>query len=195
MREFPLNSRHPGPRREEGGPRAAVQMPLPRDPGDPGDQRHPRENSRRLHSMRRCVQIDTFAQNWASNFREIRENRPGHPKAPQGSPRDPQRDPRWTLKGLQGSPWGLHGVPNGPKGSPKGAKWAPKSSQGHPKAIPRATKTSQKDKLYINKLPINRLRGRYVSNFNHKTKTLRPHDARIPIWIKTCPRSLRVLIG
>ena len=73
-------------------------------------------------------------------------------KDPQGFPRDPI-----------GIPKGPQRDPEGPKGSPKGAKWAPKSSQGHPKAIPRATKTSQKDKLYINKLPINRLRGRYVN--------------------------------
>ena len=58
------------------------------------------------------------------------------------------------------------GIPKGPQGNPKapkGAKWAPKSSQGHTKAIPRETETSQKDKLYMNKLPINRLRGRYVN--------------------------------
>ena len=36
--------------------------------------------------MRRRVQIDTFARNWASNFLKIQENRPGHPKAPQSSP-------------------------------------------------------------------------------------------------------------
>ena len=68
LREFPLNSRHAGPRREEGGSRAAGHMPLwldPRDPRDPG------ENTRRLYFMRRRVQIDTFARNWASNFRQI----------------------------------------------------------------------------------------------------------------------------
>ena len=65
LREFVLNSRHPGPRREERGLQAAVQMPLPRDPRDPRDRR---ESSRRLDSMRRRVQIDTVARNWASNF-------------------------------------------------------------------------------------------------------------------------------
>ena len=54
------------------------------------------------------------------------------------------------------------GTPKGPKGRPKEAKWAPKSTQGHPKAIPKAPKASQRDKLYINKLPINRLRGPYA---------------------------------
>ena len=62
LREFPLNSRHPGPRREEGGSRAAGHMPLWLDP---------LENSGRPDSMRRRVQIDTFARNWASNFRQI----------------------------------------------------------------------------------------------------------------------------
>ena len=68
LREFLLDSRHPGPRREEGGQRAAVQMPLPGDPGDPGDPRDCVENSGRLYSMRRRVQIDTFARNWVSTF-------------------------------------------------------------------------------------------------------------------------------
>ena len=80
---------------------------------------------------------------------------PRHLKAPPGTPKGPPGVP-------QGTPKGPPRDPKGAKGSPKGAKWAPKSSQGHPKVIPRATKTSQKDKLYINKLPINRLRGRYV---------------------------------
>ena len=63
------------------------------------------------------------------------------PWAPQGTPRDPQ--------GAQGQV----------EGSQVGAKIKPR----HPKASPRATKASQEDKLYINKLPINRLRGRYVN--------------------------------
>ena len=33
-----------------------------------GDPRDPGESSGRLYSMRRRVQIDTFARNWASNF-------------------------------------------------------------------------------------------------------------------------------
>ena len=57
-------------------------------------------------------------------------------------------------------------------GSPRGPSAAKRKPSGrqnrqrHPKASPRATKTSQEDKLYINKLPINRLRGRYVIDFN-----------------------------
>ena len=145
------------------------------------------ENSGRLYSMRRRVQIDTFARNWASNFQKIRENHPGHPKAPpgssrdppgipQGPPRDPQgtpegppRDPRGTPKGFPRDPRGTpEGPPRDPMGSPRGpsaAKRKPtghRNRQRHPKASPRATKTSQGDKLYIKKLPINRLRGRYV---------------------------------
>ena len=55
------------------------------------------------------------------------------------------------------------GTPKGPKGIPKGAKWTPKIN-------PRAPKASQRDKLYINKLPINRLRGRYVIHYTHNTQ-------------------------
>jgi hypothetical protein len=65
LREFPLNSRHPGPRREEGRLRAAGHMPLCVDPGDPGD---PGENAGRLYSMRPRGTLDTFARNWRSNF-------------------------------------------------------------------------------------------------------------------------------
>ena len=61
-REFLLNSRHPGPRREEGGLRIAVHVPLPLDPLDPG------ENSGRLYSMSRRGTLDTFARNWTSIF-------------------------------------------------------------------------------------------------------------------------------
>ena len=49
LREFPLNSCHPSPRREEGRSRAAAPMPLP---GDWRDPRGPRENSGRLDSVR-----------------------------------------------------------------------------------------------------------------------------------------------
>ena len=133
LREFPLNSRHPGPRREKGGWRAAVQMPLPGDPGDPA-------SSGRLYSMRRRVQIDTFARNWASNFRKIRENRPGHPKAPQGSPRGPQGIPKGPPRDTQGTPeetprdpMGPQGVQGQPKGSQVGAKFKPKAPQSQSK--------------------------------------------------------------
>ena len=105
-------------------------MPLPGGPRDPG------ENSGRLYSMRRRVQIDTFARNWASNFRKIKENRPGHPKAPQSSPRDPQvipkgspRDPQGTPEGAPRVPWGPQGAQGQPKGSQVGPKFKPKAPQ------------------------------------------------------------------
>ena len=142
LKEFLLNSRHPGPQREEGGSRAAGHMPLWLDPGDPRD---PGDNSRRLDSMRRRVRIDTFDRNWASNFStNLRKS----VWAPQGAPRDPQGIPKGSPREPQGTPKGPHGVPKGPKCSKKKAQWAPKS----PKA----------PKLYINKLLINRLRGHYV---------------------------------
>ena len=148
-------------------------MPLPRDPGDPGD---PGENSGRLYSMRRRVQIDTFARNWASNFRK----NPGKSLwALQGAPRDPQGTPEGPPRDPQGTPEGPHGGPKAPKGSSKGTKWAPKSSQGHPKASPRATKTSQGDKLYIKKLPINRLRGKLVISLYAQWRRSRGKSQRL----------------
>ena len=106
--------------------RTAVHMPLPLDRLDPLD---PGKNSGRLYSMRRRVQIDTFARNWASNFRKIRENRPGHPKAPQGSPRDPQGTPKGPPREPRGIPWGPQGAQGQPKGSQVGPKFKPKASQ------------------------------------------------------------------
>ena len=126
LREFPLNSRHPGPRRGEGGLRTAVHMPLPLDPGDCRD---PGENSGRLDSMSRRVQIDTFARNWASNFRKIWENRPGHCKAPKGSPRDPQGIPKGPPREPPGTPWGPQGAQGQPEGSQVGPKFKPKAPQ------------------------------------------------------------------
>ena len=114
-----MNSRHPGPQREEGESRAVGHLPLPLDLLDWG------EKSGRLDSMRRRVQLDTFARNWASNFRKITENRPRHsgtPWGPQGNPEGPARDP-------QGTPWGPQGVQGQPKGSQVRAKFKPKAPQ------------------------------------------------------------------
>ena len=134
-------------------------MPLLRDPRDPG------ENSGRLYSMCRRVQIDTFARNWASNFRKIRENRPGHPKAPQGSPRDPQGIPKGSPRDPKGHPRGPKG-PMGPQRRSRAAQREPSGSQieakGTPKPVHGQPKQAKRTN-YINKLPINRLRGRYVN--------------------------------
>ena len=156
LKEFPLNSRHPGPRREEGGSRAAGHMPLWLDPGGSagsgGEFQEARFYAQARANRHICSELGV---QFSTNLRKSPWAPQGTPRHPQGPPRDPQGIPK-------GFPRDPKRDPKGPKGSPKGAKWAPKSSQGHPKAIPRATKTSQKDKLYINKLPINRLRGRYV---------------------------------
>ena len=55
------------PAREVGLGTAAL-APLWADPRDPGD---PQMNSARPFLMRRRVQIDTFARNWASIFRIV----------------------------------------------------------------------------------------------------------------------------
>ena len=110
-------------------------MPLPGDPRDPG------ESSGRLYSMRRRMQIDTFARNWASNFRKIQENRPGHPKAPQSSPRDPQGIPKGSLRDPQGIPKGHPRGPQGSHGAPKGGQGQPKGSQVGPKFKPKESQS------------------------------------------------------
>ena len=109
-------------------------MPLPRDSGNPGDPRDPGESSGRIYSMCRRVQIDTFVRLRVSNFRKIEENRPGQPKAPQGSPRDPPGIP----KDAQGTPRGPPREPPGTPWGPQGPKGQPKESQVGPKFKPKA---------------------------------------------------------
>ena len=74
------------PAREVGLGTAAL-APLWADNRDPGD---PGMNSARPFFMRRHCKMDTFARNWASNFRQIWENSPGHPKAPPRYPKGTQ---------------------------------------------------------------------------------------------------------
>ena len=126
-------------------------MPLPVDPRDPRDWL---ENSGRLYSTRRRVQIDTFARPIFDKSEKIGL---GTPRRPQGPPRDPQGIPKGPPRDALGIPWGPQAAQVQQKESQVGAKIAkgtPKPVQGQPKQAKRTD--------YINKLPINRLRGRYV---------------------------------
>ena len=125
MREFALNSRHPSPRREEGGLRAAGHMPLP---GKTGERRDPGENSGRLDSVRWLRRCGPFARKVTSNFRQNPEDAPRHPQEGQGGPKDSQRDPK------------------APHRQPKGLQSRPK---WEPKARPKRPKASQRDYIYI----------------------------------------------
>ena len=65
-------------------------------------------------------------------------------------------------------------APHGSTTRFKGAHGHPKGSQNQPKVVPRDAKGNQttpkaiqRDKVYISKLPINRLSGRYVNNINN----------------------------
>ena len=85
----------------------------------------------------------------------------GTPKQPQGPPRDPQGIPKGPPRDTRGGPKGPMGPPRGaraaqrePSGPQIQAKGIPKPVHGQPKQAKRTN--------YINKLPINRLRGRYV---------------------------------
>ena len=83
---------------------------------------------------------------------------PRHPQGPQGLPKGPPRYPRGTSAEAPRDPMGLPRGPRAPQREPSGpqiqAKGTPKPGHGQPKQAKRTD--------YINKLPINRLRGRYV---------------------------------
>ena len=138
--------------------------PFPRAPWAP---RAHRASSGRLDSMRRRVQIDTFARNWASNFRQIGENRLStsrHPKAP---PKGPPREPRahGAPKGSKGRPKAPQRSPRASQGSARGSKrslWAPQGSPRASQREPEGAKESPSTPKYIKKLPINFTSGRYV---------------------------------
>ena len=139
------------PPAREVGLGTAAPAPLWADPRVAADCRGlPWMNSARLFFMRRRMQIDTFARNWASNFRQIWENRPVHPKAPQGTPKGPPRDPQGSPKGARGTPKGPHGSPRGaraaqrePSVRPSQAKGTPKPVQGQPKQAKRTNYISK----------------------------------------------------
>ena len=78
-------------------------------------------------------------------------------RIPEGGQREAKGTPKET-KGVQRTPKGVERTPKGSPRSPKGVKRKPKSAQGRPKALQR----SQREKIYIKKLPINRPSGRYV---------------------------------
>ena len=60
-------------------------------------------------------------------------------------------------------------MPNEAKGCPKEGQKSPKAYQSDPKEPPLAPKKEFKERLYTQKLPINRTGGRYVINImNHK---------------------------
>ena len=84
------------------------------------------------------------------------------PRMARGTPKAGQREPKGTPKGTKGA----QRTPKGSPRVPKGVKRRPKSAQGKPKALqrhPREAKGSQREKLYIKKLLINRPSGPYVS--------------------------------
>ena len=67
-------------------------------------------------------------------------------------------DPEGIPKGYPRNPRGAPMRPGQPTGSQVGAKIKPRASQNQSEG----NRNKQEDKLYINKLPINRLRGKLV---------------------------------
>ncbi len=88
---------------------------------------------------------ELFLGKWRPIFNKIQKTPQGGPRGPKGIPQvaqDGQRDPKGWPKRAQGHP----------KGSQREPKVAPKEAKGTPKT----PKGSQRDKVYISKLPINR---------------------------------------
>ena len=99
-------------------------------------------------------------------FIKILESSPRQPKAPQKSPRASQGGP-W---GFLGSPWDVHRAPwdamGGPWGTLEGpilVPWDGLEGPWEAERAPEQTQRRRSGEQYINKLPINRPSGRYVT--------------------------------
>ena len=138
-------------------------------------------NSRRIDFA--CIYFDfgSFSQKTSPQIDTIQ-------KTPRGSPTPQKGGQRWPTDGqrdTKGTPKGSHGEPKVTQGAQKGSHWSPKMAKGrprapkgsqaqshpkgsqrHPQRHPREAKGSQRDKIYIYKLPINRPSKRYVSIFH-----------------------------
>ena len=108
-----------------------------------------------------AVKLQPLSSIIVGNFYEF-EPGPICPRTAKGTPKGRQREPKGIPKGTKGA----QRTPKGSPRAPKGVKRRPKSAQGKPKALqrhPKEAKGSQREKIYIKKLPINRPSGRYVT--------------------------------
>ena len=104
-----FNYRHPSPRREEGGLRAAGQVALPQDPGNNGI---PGDEFREVNFCRQAADLRAIGPELEAHF---------------------LTKPRIRSLAAQGDPQGPHGQPKGSQMVPKGAKWIPKGTKWTPK--------------------------------------------------------------
>ena len=187
LREFVLNSRHSGPWREKWGWERRLLRHFGRIRGLPwgrADEFREAISYAQPHANGHIcpelgIQFSTNLRKSACSPqgvpRDPKGTPEGPPRSPKGAPREPEgvpRDPMGSPGTPKGSPRDPHGSPRNPQGTPwgpQGAQGQPKGSQvcaqvkpRDPKASPSATQTSQEDKLYIKKLPIDRLRGKLV---------------------------------
>ena len=138
-------------------------------------------NSRRIDFA--CIYFDfgSFSQKTSPQIDTIQKTPRGSPtpqkggqKMANGWAKGHQGDPKRESRGAQSHPRRPKGVPLVAQDGQREAKGtqrqpSPKSSQRKPKAPqrhPREAKGSQRDKIYIYKLPINRPSKRYVSIFH-----------------------------
>ena len=98
--------------------------------------------------------------------KKIEENRPMHPKAPQGNPKGPSREPQGTPRDPRGTPEGAPGDSMGPPRGPRAAQREPSGRQnqakGTPKPVQGQPKQAKRTNYISKKLPINRLRRKLV---------------------------------
>ena len=149
MKEFVLNSRHPGPRREKWGWEKRPLRHFGRISGISG--RIPRGHFLCAGACKWTHLLGIGRPIFDKSEKIVLFT----PRRPKGSPRDTQGTPKGAPRDPQGTPEGPHGVPKGPprgplraQGQPKESQVGPKFKPKDPKAGPRATKTSQEDKLY-----------------------------------------------
>ena len=138
-----MNSRHPSPRREEGGLRAAGHMPLPRDPRDQG--RIMRGLFLCAGSVisafflgKRCAIVNQFQKTPHRDPAGAPRRSKGAPWPPKGSSWDPKYDSNDAKNHQQIGAW----LQDAPRAPPR-QEWYPKLKKTNAKLLSALLKKSR----------------------------------------------------
>ena len=138
------------------------------DRGDPRDLRIPQIPGMNSTSQEKRVFYNAKLTLVIQEFTKIRLS-PCLPKGGAGRARGGQRRCPWGLWGSLGHPCGPFCIPSDSPWGPFGSPWVHLGVSWKPFGTPQGGEASN----YINKLPINRQSGRYVSHTSRLKLTLR----------------------